>query len=194
MAQQIINYDEEMVGANHPTKSDTLNRGFLVSHAENGGLRNGSAFPASGLEDRMAFYRTDLDRVYVYDEEDTAWRPVGAAIQWLSAATTIISYGTATDWTSVDCSAVVPAGTGAVILEVELVLPAGTSKMPLLYVRQDDTSAAEQRLRAPYQESTYNLNPHHQLIVGLDDDRTFDYKIYQNGQSGQVTVAVVGYM
>ena len=67
MAQQIINYDEEMVGANHPTKSDTLNRGFLVSHAENGGIRNGMSFPTSGLEDRMAFYRVDLDRLFIYD-------------------------------------------------------------------------------------------------------------------------------
>lgn len=194
MAQQIINYDEEMVGANHPTKSDTLNRGFLVSHAENGGIRNGSSFPTSGLENRMAFYRTDLDRMYVYDLDDTTWRPLGATIQWLTAATAVISAGTATTWTSVDCSAVVPSGAGAVILEVELILPAGTTKLPLLYVRQDSTQAAEQRIRAPFQESTSGLNTHHQLIVGLDDDRTFDYKIDQNGQSGQVTLSAVGYM
>ena len=85
MAQQIINYDEEMVGANHPTKSDTLNRGFLVSHADNGGVRNGATFPVTGLEDRMAFYRTDLDRLYVYDLGDATWRAVGASIQWLTA-------------------------------------------------------------------------------------------------------------
>ncbi len=36
MTQQIINWDEEMVGANHPTKPDTLNRGFLVEHNADG--------------------------------------------------------------------------------------------------------------------------------------------------------------
>ncbi len=194
MAQQIINYDEEMVGANHPTKDDTLNRGFLISHAANGGIRNGAAFPASGLEDRMAFYRTDLDRMYVYDLGDTAWRPLGAAIQWLASATVIISSGTAATWTSVDCSSVVPAGTGAVILEVELIIPTGTARLPIFFVRQDATSAAELRVRAPYQESSSNLNTHHQVIVALDDDRTFDYKVDQGGQSGQVTVKAVGYM
>jgi len=78
MTQQIINYEEEMVGANHPTKSDTLNRALLVSHADNGGLRNGTSFPASDLEDRMYFYRTDEDSLYVYDLGDTTWRAVGA--------------------------------------------------------------------------------------------------------------------
>jgi len=33
----IIDYTEEMVGANHPTKSDTLNRALLVGHDANGG-------------------------------------------------------------------------------------------------------------------------------------------------------------
>ncbi|MBU1067468.1 hypothetical protein KKE60_06750 [Patescibacteria group bacterium] len=36
MTQQIINYDEKMVGANHPTLSDTLNRAILVDHADDG--------------------------------------------------------------------------------------------------------------------------------------------------------------
>ncbi len=36
MADQIINYDEEMVGANHPGKSDTLNRALLVAHDSEG--------------------------------------------------------------------------------------------------------------------------------------------------------------
>lgn len=32
MTQQIINYDEEMVGANHPAKADTINRALKVAH------------------------------------------------------------------------------------------------------------------------------------------------------------------
>ena len=36
MTQQVINYDEEMVGANHPTKADTLNRAFLIEHNADG--------------------------------------------------------------------------------------------------------------------------------------------------------------
>jgi hypothetical protein len=35
-ADQIINYDERMVGANHPTLADTLNRGLLVGHNADG--------------------------------------------------------------------------------------------------------------------------------------------------------------
>ena len=194
MAQQIINYDEEMVGANHPTKSDTLNRGFLVSHAQNGGVRNGDAFPASDLEDRMFYYRTDLDRLYVYDLDDTSWRSAGATMQWLTSATAVISNGTATTWTTVDCSSIVLAGTKAVFLEAELILPAGTTQLPLLYLRQDETTAAEQRIRAPFQESSPLLNTHHQVTVALDADRCFQYKIDQNGQTGQVTLMIVGYM
>lgn len=36
MTDQIIKYDEEMVGANHPTKADTLNRAFLIEHNSDG--------------------------------------------------------------------------------------------------------------------------------------------------------------
>jgi len=36
MSSQIIEYTEEMVGANHPTKSDTLNRALLVEHNNDG--------------------------------------------------------------------------------------------------------------------------------------------------------------
>lgn len=35
-ADQIIRYTEEMVGAGHPLKSDTLNRAFLVTHNADG--------------------------------------------------------------------------------------------------------------------------------------------------------------
>ena len=36
LADQIIQYNEAMVGANHPTLSDTLNRGFLIQHNAEG--------------------------------------------------------------------------------------------------------------------------------------------------------------
>lgn len=36
MASQIIEYNEEMVGANHPTKPDTLSRALLVEHNNDG--------------------------------------------------------------------------------------------------------------------------------------------------------------
>lgn len=36
MSDQRIQYDEEMVGAGHPTKSDTLNRLMLVEHNSDG--------------------------------------------------------------------------------------------------------------------------------------------------------------
>ena len=36
MSDQIIQYTEEMVGANHPTKADTLNRALLVGHNADG--------------------------------------------------------------------------------------------------------------------------------------------------------------
>ena len=79
-------------------------------------------------------------------------------------------------------------------MEVELIIPTGSTRLPLLYLRQDSTAAAEQRIRSPFHESSSNLNTHHQVMVGLDDDLTFDYKADQNGQSGRVTLKVVGYM
>ena len=194
MAQQIINYDEEMVVANHPTKSDTLNRGFLVSHAENGGVRNGNAFPTSDLEDRMLFYRTDIDRLYLYDLGDTAWRPSGAMMQWLTSATAVISNGIATSWTTVDCSSIVLAGAMAVLLDVELIIPTGSTYYPILYLRQDSTNAAEQRLRSPYNASNSNMSTYHQMVAALDSNRSFQYKIDQNGHSGEVTLKIAGYM
>lgn len=45
MTQQIINYDEEMVGANHPTKEDTLNRALLIEHEEDGTHTDGLEHP-----------------------------------------------------------------------------------------------------------------------------------------------------
>jgi hypothetical protein len=36
MVDQIINYDEEMVGANHPSKTDTLNRALEIEHNSDG--------------------------------------------------------------------------------------------------------------------------------------------------------------
>jgi hypothetical protein len=36
MTDIIIQHNEEMVGANHPTKADTLNRAFLVEHDTDG--------------------------------------------------------------------------------------------------------------------------------------------------------------
>lgn len=36
LGAQIINFDERLVGANHPTLADTLNRGFLIQHDAEG--------------------------------------------------------------------------------------------------------------------------------------------------------------
>ena len=48
MADQRIQYTEEMVGANHPTKSDTLNRLSLVDHENNGGHKTVADATLSG--------------------------------------------------------------------------------------------------------------------------------------------------
>jgi len=74
MTQQIINYDEEMVGANHPTKSDTLNRGFLINHGINGGLNAATSDPASP-EDYQYYWKTDDKELRVYD--GAAWQTIG---------------------------------------------------------------------------------------------------------------------
>jgi hypothetical protein len=108
MARQIINYDEEMVGADHPTKSDTLNRALLVSHADTGGCRHGTSFPSSGLEDRMMFYRTDEDKLYVYDQPGSAWRGVGGPVA-LDNGTASLSFTANQSATVVDLSTYVPA-------------------------------------------------------------------------------------
>jgi len=77
MTQQIINYDEEMVGANHPTKSDTLNRSFLISHGINGGLNAATSDPASP-EDYQYYWKTDDKELRVYD--GAAWQTVGVKL------------------------------------------------------------------------------------------------------------------
>jgi hypothetical protein len=38
-ADQIIRYDEAMVGAGHPSLADTLNRALLIQHNDNGETR-----------------------------------------------------------------------------------------------------------------------------------------------------------
>jgi hypothetical protein len=48
MASQVIQYMEEMVGAGHPTKADTLNRALLVEHNDDGTHK--SAFGLSHLQ------------------------------------------------------------------------------------------------------------------------------------------------
>jgi hypothetical protein len=45
MADQRIKYNEEMVGANHPMKGDTLNRLKLVDH-DSSGFHRSTAFPS----------------------------------------------------------------------------------------------------------------------------------------------------
>ncbi|MBW2619131.1 MAG: hypothetical protein JRC92_09675 [Deltaproteobacteria bacterium] len=75
MTQQIINYDEEMVGANHPTKSDTLNRGFLISHGISGGMAAATSDPASP-EDYQYYWKSDDKELRVYD--GAAWQTIGS--------------------------------------------------------------------------------------------------------------------
>ena len=48
MADQRILYSEEMVGANHATKSDTLNRLVVVDHEQNGGHKSVADTTLSG--------------------------------------------------------------------------------------------------------------------------------------------------
>jgi hypothetical protein len=50
MADLRIQYDEEMVGAGHPTKEDTLNRLVLAEHNHDGTHRNSPRGLLSGLE------------------------------------------------------------------------------------------------------------------------------------------------
>ncbi len=67
MSDQSIQYDEEMVGAGHPTKSDTLNRLALVEHANDGNhtvvsLDEQSAAP-SNTADHGKLYTKDADGI-----------------------------------------------------------------------------------------------------------------------------------
>lgn len=70
---QIIQYNEKMVGANHPTLADTLNRGFLIEHNADGTHKDNVAnlalsdnlvtpiklYSISGTPDNTTFYRGD---------------------------------------------------------------------------------------------------------------------------------------
>ncbi|MBW1713402.1 MAG: hypothetical protein JRJ59_09680 [Deltaproteobacteria bacterium] len=150
MAQQIINYDEEMVGANHPTKSDTLNRGFLVSHADNGGLRSGTSFPTSGLEDRMMFYRTDENKIYVYDLAATTWRTSGSQ----TATGTYTGDGNTTQ-----------AITGLGFQPKSLIVYLKVGNFPV-FIKTDQDSARTQVLRDGTQNFAWDLN----TIISLDAD------------------------
>lgn len=62
MSDQRIQYDEEMVGANHPTKPDTLNRLVLAEHGSDGGhlpvtLESLSADPSGGDLPPAGYYK-----------------------------------------------------------------------------------------------------------------------------------------
>ncbi len=74
MTQQIINYDEEMVGANHPTKSDTLSRAFLISHANTGGMKGAVADPGAP-ENYQFYWRSDTKVFRLYN--GATWQTVG---------------------------------------------------------------------------------------------------------------------
>lgn len=74
MTQQIINYDEEMVGANHPTKSDTLNRAFLISHDNTGGMKGLTGDPGSP-QNYQYYWRSDTKLMRIYD--GSTWRTIG---------------------------------------------------------------------------------------------------------------------
>lgn len=63
MSDQRIQYDEEMVGANHPTKSDTLNRLALVEHAQDGN------HTVISLDEQSAAPGNEADHGKVYAKE-----------------------------------------------------------------------------------------------------------------------------
>lgn len=60
MTEMIIQYNEEMVGANHPTKSDTLNRALLVEHNEKGTHQH-----YRGWRRGLQIQYKDADEIYV---------------------------------------------------------------------------------------------------------------------------------
>ena len=64
MADLRIQYDEEMVGANHPTKSDTLNRLVLAEHEQDGSHKDGVLPSPGGLLTLAAGY-TSADAVNI---------------------------------------------------------------------------------------------------------------------------------
>ena len=70
MADQRIQCSEEMVGAGHPTKQDTLNRLMLVEHKNDGTHKSGNihgleptfvTVKLSGLSDGVIPYNVDAD-------------------------------------------------------------------------------------------------------------------------------------
>ena len=188
MSRQIISYDEEMVGASHPTKADTLNRALLVSHGDDGGLRRGTAFPTTELQDRMMFYRTDEDRLYVYDQADAAWRAAGL---------TFVSTGTG--YTEVNTSS---APTSSTTLTLGGIPSSGLAKMVLLgcYVSSPSAGASTLNLRKKGETATgmvgvgvpsgtgpsiYGI-----VILPVGTDRQIDY---WSTNGGTVSFWTIGY-
>lgn len=83
MADQIIQYTEEMVGAGHPTKSDTLNRALLIEHNSDGTHKFGEVGPGAGLKGLTVKpnatnpnYQVDIDadEIEAYDSDAVATR------------------------------------------------------------------------------------------------------------------------
>ncbi len=83
MADQIIQHTEEMVGAGHPTKSDTLNRALLIEHNSDGTHKFAEVGPGAGLKGAVIKpnaanpnYQVDIDadEIEVYDSDTVATR------------------------------------------------------------------------------------------------------------------------
>ncbi len=82
MTQQIINYDEEMVGENHPTKPNTLGRAHLISHDETGGMKGLAGNPGTP-EDYQYYWCTSAAEMRIWD---------GAAWQIISPRFAVVPY------------------------------------------------------------------------------------------------------
>ena len=109
---------------------------------------------------------------------------------WLTARQGVVGGGTATDWTSVDCSAAVPVGTKAVILHIEKIKDG--FQVPVVYVRESSANAAELLTSEEHDFAAYR-NIDRFMMVGLDSARNFDWKMWTSKDNPSVNIGIVGY-
>ena len=181
MADQRIQYTEEMVGAGHPTKSDTLNRLANVEHNNDGTHKAAAISSGGGILHSLATAANDFlvaSGVGVYIKKTLAeTRTILGVDQATTSATGVVELATNAEVVAgADTSrAITPAGLAAKIGVYDI---HEVSEFPDDYTAAglallDDTNAAAQRttlgLGTMSTQAANNVNISGGAITGITD-------------------------
>lgn len=77
--QNEVSAIETELGTDVAGSAATLKARLTISLSDAGGIQGGSSFPGSPTA-RQLFYRTDLEILYVRDDDNTAWTSLGGSL------------------------------------------------------------------------------------------------------------------